>query len=254
MARKKDEELKDEALDADEASTETPDDDDLLPEAAATPARGGSGAFAAIVVVLVVLILAVVAYSAWKGKQDREAEKLAIERGFVGTGLGAAQANVIEAQKLLAADPPDIQGAIKELNDAASQVRDMTVLPGAVKTGLSEGLYQLQGEINEAVEALKARQTAYEETMAEAERELQTGAQADVQALPGRIGILQSSAVGDADTPLVAPGVSSVSEDEGEAQAPPEPAAEPAAEPADEPAAKPATEPATGTGTKTASP
>ena len=224
MARKKDEEPKDEPLDAEEgAADEAPGDDELLPSAPAAAARGGgSGVFIAIVVVFAVIVLAVVAYVVRKNRDEAEKERLVQRKQVLGTQLSAVKANVEQATRRIDESPPNIDGAIEALNTAASQLAELALTPSADEAGLSDELTDLKRQLSASSEALVAQNSEYQEAVSAAERELKTSSLGEIRPLAGKLDTLITGAYGDVDTPLMVPGVSSV----GTKDEAPEPPAE----------------------------
>jgi len=214
MARKKDEEVKDEPLEDEEGAADDGGEEELLPEAAPAAPRGGSGAFIAIVVVFVVIVLAVAAYMHREKTSREEKERRDQQMQVVGTQLGAVKANVAQALKRIDDDPPNVEGAMEALNTAAAQLGEMALAPSTTEAGLSPQLVDLQGQMRTVAQALEARNTQYEEAVAAAQRDLKAGAQDDVKPVAAKLDTLITGAYGDADTPLRVPGVSSVPAEE----------------------------------------
>ena len=228
MARKKDEELNEEPLDAEEAAKgEAPtDDDELLPEVTAKPTRsGGSCAFGVIVFVFIVIVLGVLVYRQHEKAQKAADEQRSQDLQFLGTNLQSIQRNIASANRRINSDPPDIEGAIEALNIARDQLEELAPSPAAATANLGDQLVSLNGDIRDAADALGARNDEYLEQVASAQQDLKSAALAEVKPLTTKLSTLATSAQGDVDTPLVAPGVSPVEPDEGEAATVPEPAA-----------------------------
>jgi hypothetical protein len=211
MPRKKADEPKDEALESeDEETRDTSSDDDLLPEAAPAPARGGSGALVAILVVFVVIVLAVAAYL-HREKTQREAARIKAQQlQVMSTQLGRVKDNVVRAAKQVEGDPPNVESAIEALNTAADQLGEIALSPSATEAGMSVQLVDLQTQVRATSDTVQGRNDQYLEAVAAAQNELKTSALADVKPLAGKLDTLMTGALGDVDTPLVVHGVSSV--------------------------------------------
>lgn len=230
MPRKKEKPAKDESLDTEETSPDETEGaeaiseaEDLLPETPPRPRGKTSGAFWAILLIFVVIVLVVAVYITRENARRRENERREAERERVRTQLTTVRDNVREALRQLDSDSPNVEGAVKALNDARAQIGEFALQPGAQEVGLSAQLVDLQGQISAAADALVARNDQYEETIKAAREELRKGSMGEVEPLLRKLDAYISQSHGDAETPILVPGMASVSSGEEPAKEEPTP-------------------------------